>query len=96
VRFIIGIKLVAEGDFGLVEDDGQMRRPVVRRHVAQQLPEHVAEAEHGIDLQAVGFAVQRRQRVIGAKNVGGTVDQKYMVALLEGFGGNGRGGGGLR
>ena len=93
VRLVVGIELVAEGDFRLVEDDGEMRRPVVRRHVAQQLPQHVAEAEHGIDLQPVGFAVQRRQRVIGAENVGGTVDQKDVVALGKSFGGNGFGGG---
>ncbi len=95
VRLVVGIQLVAEGDFGLVEDDRQMGRPIVRRHVAQQLPQHVAEAEHGIDLQAIGFAVERRQRVIGAKNIGGAVDQKYMVALGEGFGGNGFRGGGF-
>ena len=86
VRLVVGIELVAEGDFGLVEHDGEMGRPVVRRHVAQQLPQHVAEAEHGIDLQAVGLAVQRRQRVIGAENVGGAVDQEDMVALAEGPG----------
>ena len=34
VRLVIGIKLVAEGDFRLVEDDGEMGRPVVLRHVA--------------------------------------------------------------
>ena len=89
VRLVVGIKLVAEGDFRLVEDDGEMGRPVIRRHVAQQLPQHVAESEHGIDLQPVGFAVQRRQRVVGAKNIGGTVDQKDVVALGEGFDGNG-------
>ena len=87
VRLVVGIELVAERDLGLVEDDGQMRRPVVLGHVAQQLPQHVAEAEHGIDLQPVGFAVQRRQRVIGAENVGGTVDQKDMVALARNLGG---------
>ena len=58
VRLVVGIELVAERDFGLVEDDGQMRRPVILGHVAQQLPQHVAEAEHGIDLQPVGLAVQ--------------------------------------
>ena len=99
VRLVIGVELVAERDLGLVEDDRQMRRPVILGHVAQQLPQHVAEAEHGIDLQPVGFAVQRRQRVIGAENVGGTVDQEHMVALawilggawsaLAGFGGTG-------
>ena len=102
VRLVIGIELVAERDLGFVEDDRQMRRPVILGHVAQQLPQHVAEAEHGIDLQPVGFAVQGRQRVIGAENVGGTVDQEHMVALayswrapwlLAGFGGNGFRGG---
>ncbi len=81
VRLVFRIDLVAEGDFRLVEDDRQMRRPVVLGHLAQQLPQHVAEAEHGIDLQPVGLAVQRRQRVIGAEDVGGTVDQEDMVAL---------------
>ena len=89
VRLVVGIELVAEGDLRLVEHDGEMGRPVVLRHVAQQLPQHVAEAEHGVDLQAVGFAVQRRQRVIGAENVGGTVDQKDMVALGGRFDGTG-------
>jgi hypothetical protein len=82
-----------------------MRRPVILGHVAQQLPQHVAETEHRIDLQPVGLAVQRRQRVIGAENVGGTVDQENMVALAwilggrlgfclgRGFGGSGFRGG---
>ena len=81
VRLVVGIELVAERDLGFVEDDRQMRRPVILGHVAEQLPQHVAEAEHGIDLQPVGLAVQGRQRVIGAENVGGTVDQEDMVAL---------------
>jgi hypothetical protein len=88
VRLVVGIELVAEGDLGLVEDDGQMRRLLVLRHVAQKLPQHVAKAEHGVDLQAVGFAVERRQRVVGAENVGGTVDQEDMVALARAFGGD--------
>ena len=87
VRLVVGIELVAERDFGFIEDDREMGRPVVRRHVTQQLPQHVAKAEYRIDLQTVGFAVQRRKRVVGAENIRGTVDQKHMVALLEGFGG---------
>ena len=50
LRLVVGIELVAERDFGLVEDDREVRRPVVRRHVAHQLPQHVAESEHGVDL----------------------------------------------
>ena len=84
VRLVVLVELVAERVLGLVEDDREMRRLVLRLHVAQQLPQHVAEAEHGIDLQAVRLAVQRRQRVIGAENVARAVDQKDVVALLHG------------
>ena len=87
VRLVFGVHVGAEGFFRLVEDDRQMRRLVVLRHLGQQLPQHVAEAEHGIDLQAVGLAGQRRQRVIGAENVAGAVDQKDVVALFQGPGG---------
>src|SRR5262249_9592199 len=50
------------------------------------------------DLQPVGLAGQRRQRVIGAEDVGGAVDQEDMVALLGragSDGGSGSGFGGL-
>ena len=83
VRLVGGVELVAERVLGLVEDDREMRRPLLRLHVAQQLPQHVAETEHRVDLQPVGFAVERRQRVIGAENIGGAVDQKYVVAGLR-------------
>ena len=49
----------------------------------KQLPQHVAEAEHGIDLQPVRLAVERRQRVIGAENVARAVDQEDVVALFQ-------------
>ena len=62
--------------------DGSAARPASCR--LQQLPQHVAEAEHGVDLQAVRTcAVERRQRVIGAEDVAGAVDQKDVVAFLE-------------
>ena len=83
VGLVFGIHFRAEGLFGLVEHDGQMCRPLFRLHVAQQLPQHVAEAEHGIDLQAVGLAGERRQRVIGAEDVARSVHQKDVVAFLE-------------
>ena len=92
MRLVIGIELVAKRDLRLVEHDGEMGRPVVRRHVAQQFPQHIAEAEHGVDLQSVRLAAQRRQRVIGAENIGGTVHQKDMVAFAGGLGGDGPGG----
>ena len=93
VGLVLGIEFGAEGLLGLVEHHGEMGRPVAVLHVAQELPQHVAEAEHGVDLQPVRLAVERRQRVIGAENVAGTVDQKDVVALgffglccLRGFG----------
>ena len=61
----------------------------------QQLPQHVAEAEHGVDLQPVRLAGQRRQRVIGAEDVARAVDQEDVVALLERAGDGGVGGGGF-
>ena len=83
VGLVVGIHLGAERLLRPVEHDREMGRLFPRRHVAQQLPQHVAEAEHGVDLQAVGLAGQRRQRVVGAENVAGAVDQKDVVALLE-------------
>ena len=82
VRLVFGIKFGAEGPLGFVEHDGQMGR-LVGLHLGQELPQHVAEAEHGIDLQAVGFAGQRRQRMVGAEDVAGAVHQKQVVALFE-------------
>src|SRR5262249_60173785 len=66
-------------------------RPLLLLHLAHQLPEHVAEAEHGVDLQAVGLAVERRQRVVSAENVGGAVDQEDVIAFHRGATRNGRG-----
>ena len=83
VRLVFLVHLGAEGFFRLVEHDGEMRRLVLGLHVPQQLPQHVAESEYGIDLQSVGFAGQRRQRVIGAENIAGTIDQKDVVGLFQ-------------
>ena len=83
VGLVFGIHFRAERLFRFVEHHREMRRPVFRLHIAQQFPQHVAEAEHGIDLQAVGFAAERRQRVIGAENVARSVDQEDVVAFLD-------------
>ena len=86
VRLVVGIHFGAEGLLGKVEHHREVRRLVLRLHVAQKLPQHIAEAEYGVELQPVGFAVDRRQRVIGAENVAGSVDQKDVVALLQRLG----------
>ena len=87
VRLVVGIHLGAERLLRQVEHHREVGRLVLRLHVAQKLPQHVAEAEHGIELQPVRLAVDRRQRVIGAENVAGAVDQKDVVALLQRLGG---------
>ena len=40
--------------------------------------------EHRADRQPVGFAVERWQRMIGAKNVAGAVDEEEMIAFFHG------------
>ena len=92
VRLVVGIHLGAERLLRLVEDHGEMGRPFLRRHVAQELPQHVAEAEHGVELEPVGLAVDRRQRVIGAEDVAGAVDEKDVIAFLQRRRGGGVGG----
>ena len=96
VRLVVGIHFGAEGLLRLVEHHRQMGRPLLGLHIAQELPQHVAEAEHRIELEPVGLAVDRRQRVIGAENVAGTVDQKDVIAFLQRLGSDrsGRLGGG--
>ena len=87
MRLIVGIHLGAERALGQIEHHGEMRRLFLRLHVAQKLPQHIAETKHGIELQAVRLAVDRRQRVVGAKNVTRAVDQKDVVASLHRLGG---------
>ena len=51
--------------------------------ILQQLPQHVAEAGDRADRQAIRLTGERRQRVIGAVDVAGAVDQKDVVAGLD-------------
>ncbi len=83
MRLVGGIEFVAERMLRFVEHHREMGRPLLRLHVAQQLPQHVAEAVDRIELQAVGLAGQRRQGVIGAEDVGRSVDQEDVVALVR-------------
>ena len=83
IGLVFGIKLLAERLRRIVEDDGEMGRHDADFGVArvtQQLPQHVAETGDRADRQAVGFARQRRQGVIGPEDVGRTVDQEEMVS----------------
>ena len=83
MRLVFLVHLGAEGFFRLVEHHREMGRPLVRLHLVEQLPQHVAEAVDGVDLHAVRRARLEPDRVIGAEDVAGTVDQEDVVALLE-------------
>ena len=75
---LVGVEQpVAEGGAPGVED----HRDVGADMLAQQLGQHVGEAEHGIDRHAVG-AVHRRQRVKGAEDEPRAVDQDQMQARI--------------
>ena len=86
MRLVVRIELVAEGHLGLVEDHGKMGWLHAGGGILQQLPQHVAEAGDGADLKPVGLPRQRRQRMKGAIDIAGAVDQKDMVARLHGSG----------
>jgi hypothetical protein len=76
VGLVLGVELVAEGLLRMVEYHRQMgRRVVLRLHVDQQLPQHVAETGHRPDRQAVGLARQRRQGVEGPEDEARAVHQ---------------------
>jgi hypothetical protein len=53
-------------------------------HILEQLPQHVAIARHRADGQAIGFAGQRRQSVIGAEQIARAINQVEMIPLFEG------------
>ena len=83
MRLVIGIELVAERVLGKVEDHREMGRRAKLAGLAQQLPQHGAEAVHGADREPVRGAGERRQRVIGAEDVARAVDQIDVVALCH-------------
>ena len=87
VCLVFGVEFVAEGFRRIVEDDGEMCRHHTDIGVARilhQLPQHVAETGHSADRQTVRFAVERRQRVIGAEDIAGAVDEEEMIAFFHG------------
>ena len=78
------IDLLAEGVFGLIEDDGEMGRLDPRRAVAHELKELGAKQPHRSGRQPVGaviiFRILADRLKIGAKNEGGPVDQENMIS----------------
>jgi hypothetical protein len=77
------VKVVAERVAALVEDHRRMGRRIGPVIVLDDLVQHVAKARHRPDGQPVGFARQRRQRVIGAEDERRPVDQMQMMPLAE-------------
>jgi hypothetical protein len=72
---VLVVERVAERLLRVIPDHRQVGGRVAL-HVAQQLPQHVAEALDGAHRQAVALAGQRRQGVIGAEQIGRAVDQE--------------------
>ena len=83
VGFVFGIKRVAEGDLARVEDNRDMTGLFTVLAVFQQFPQHVAITGDRAGRQTVGFAAERGQRVIGAKEITRAIDQIEMIALLQ-------------
>ncbi len=92
MRLVVRVHVSAERLFRLVEHDREVGRLLAGLHIAQQLPQHVAEAEDGVDLQSVRLAAERRQRVIGAEDVARAIDQEDVIARLRRAAGHGRSG----
>ena len=84
LRLVLRVDLVAERLRGMIEDHREVGGLLARLRLLQQLPQHVAEALHGADGQAVGLACQGRERVVGAENIPRTIDEVEMVAGFQG------------
>ncbi len=101
VGLVLRVEVGAERLLRGVEYDRQVRRPLrVVAHLAQQLPQHVAEAGHRADRQAVGLPREGRQGVVGAEDVARPVHEveahrrpvlgRLARDLIEGDGGLGQ------
>ncbi len=77
VRLILVVHVVAEGLGRLVEDHRHMGRPVGGVDLVHQLPQHGGIAIDRPDRLAM-LVRQRRQAVIGAKDIAGAVDEIEM------------------
>ena len=84
IGLVVGVEVVAEGVAALVEDAGEVGRALVTFQLFEQLPEHVAEASHRADRQAVRRPAERRQGVKGAEDIGARIDQVEMAVFIDG------------
>ncbi len=74
IRLVVAEERVAEGGAGCVEDDAD----VVWRGLVDQLAQHAEHAHQGAGGLALGVG-QLRQRMIGAKQVAGGIDEDDSV-----------------
>ncbi len=74
VGLVFGVYLVAERMARLVEDDRKMRRAIGGVEIVRQLPKHGGVAINRADRRAFRIR-QGRQAVIGAEDIGRTVDE---------------------
>ena len=82
VSLVLVVELVAEGLLGAVEDHRQMGG-LLQLHLAEELPQHVAEARDGPQRHAVALARQGRQGMEGAEDVARSVDQIEADGLVH-------------
>ena len=83
VGFIVGVHVIAECVGAFVEHTREMGRAVGAFKLFEQLPEHVAKTRHSAHGQSVRFARQRRQRVIGAENIGRGIYQIEVAVFVK-------------
>ena len=83
VGFVELIHIVAEGMGAFVKDYGDMCGRIWACVALNIAVEHVAKARDRADGQAIGLARERGQRVIGAEDEGGAVDQMKVAAFAE-------------
>ncbi len=83
VGLVFVIEVVAEGAARIVEDHRHMGRRIAARVILDIALEHIDEARHRADRQAVRLARERRQRVIGAEDKGRAVDQVQVATLAK-------------
>src|SRR3546814_16056702 len=83
VLIILVVYVVAERLAAMIENDGEMRRPVGVVQILGELPEHRRIAINRADGPAIRVR-QRRQAVIGAGDVAGAIAQIEMILLGHG------------
>ena len=81
---LVAVEQIAPEGLGrIVENHRDMGGRGELSRLAQELPQHGAEAMHRADRQPVGGPRQRGKRVIGAEDVARSVDQIDVVALCH-------------